>query len=230
MTRWITGLVLALAVLAVAASGAWAGAPCSGTSTVWADSATAQYEDTIDIYVIVRDCYGQPLNNRVGNFFTDRTGDIIIGNPVVTDVTGFAQAKLTGRCMPPDDVSTIFCNCEGILLGGDWHVTWWCMAGIGDQLPETAAGFTLAGSAPNPFRGATTIRYSVAGPTAVRLEIYDVFGRSVKTLEDAAVGAGWHSATWDGTDRLGHKVAPGIYHACLSTNRQNATAKLMLLQ
>jgi len=47
----------------------------------------------------------------------------------------------------------------------------------------------------------------------VKLRIYDVNGRLVRTLVDRDQPAGPHVAVWNGTDDAGRGVASGHYYA-----------------
>ncbi len=84
--------------------------------------------------------------------------------------------------------------------------------------PASAAGLagapaTVAPSAaPNPFRNATRFSFELAHPERVRLEVHDVAGRRVRTLEDGVRGAGPQSIAWDGRDDAGRPVAAGVYY------------------
>ena len=53
------------------------------------------------------------------------------------------------------------------------------------------------------------MRVGVSAP--VKVEIYDLSGRSVNRLSDEAIDAGRHSVSWTGADRSGVTVSPGIY-------------------
>ena len=53
----------------------------------------------------------------------------------------------------------------------------------------------LVGSYPNPFRGRATIAYDVAGESEVRLVVYDMLGRKVRTLVNETQSAGRKKAT-----------------------------------
>jgi hypothetical protein len=68
---------------------------------------------------------------------------------------------------------------------------------------------TLA--APNPFRGGTSIRFTVPRAGAVELAVYDVAGRRVRTLLRGAQPAGDGAVTWDGRDDAGREMPPGVY-------------------
>jgi flagellar hook assembly protein FlgD len=61
------------------------------------------------------------------------------------------------------------------------------------------------------MRGTTEITYSIAVSGPVRLTIYDVNGREVRTLVDQTQGTGAHSILWDGTNDGGGTVARGVY-------------------
>lgn len=64
---------------------------------------------------------------------------------------------------------------------------------------------------PNPFRTATTLRFTVSRASHVEARIYDVTGRLVRTLLDRRLLSGEHVQAWDGLDDAGTSVAPGVY-------------------
>jgi flagellar hook assembly protein FlgD len=52
----------------------------------------------------------------------------------------------------------------------------------------------------------------VAGPGRMRIRLYDVSGRLVRTLVDRAYAAGMnYVAVWDGRDDAGNSVPRGVY-------------------
>lgn len=92
-------------------------------------------------------------------------------------------------------------------------------------------GFDLLPNRPNPFRGATTIAFSVPAAGRVRLAIYDVGGRMVRRLvEGDRLAAGVHERAWDGLDEGGRLAAPGVYYYRLETAELGATRKMLLLR
>lgn len=65
--------------------------------------------------------------------------------------------------------------------------------------------------APNPARAGAvfTLEADRAGPQQVG--IYDVRGGLVRMFEDSAFAAGTRTLAWDGLDKAGNAVAPGVY-------------------
>ncbi len=72
-------------------------------------------------------------------------------------------------------------------------------------------GFALEQNHPNPTRGLTEIPFGIAEDAHVRLEVYDLRGRQVASVVDAAMPAGSYKVTWDGRDSLGAALASGVY-------------------
>ena len=84
--------------------------------------------------------------------------------------------------------------------------------GTASEADYARALFRLAQSYPNPFRQSTTIAYTVEQPGPVRLDVYDLLGRRIRTLVEAAQHPpGPHRAVWDGLDDSGAPVSSGAY-------------------
>lgn len=73
------------------------------------------------------------------------------------------------------------------------------------------------GAYPNPFSDFTTISFQLANAQNVSVEIYDLQGKLIQTIENGRKAAGNHNIKWDGKSISGHKVAPGIYIGKLQT-------------
>ncbi len=77
--------------------------------------------------------------------------------------------------------------------------------------PVSARSFVLEPVFPNPVRQQAFFRFVLPRPGTTRLVVYDMLGREVKTLVDAALPAGEHRVAWDGRNRFGNEVADGAY-------------------
>jgi len=62
----------------------------------------------------------------------------------------------------------------------------------------------------------------------VRLEIFDVTGRLIRSLLDAKLPAGAHDVTWDGADGSGSTVASGMYFYKMTTEGFVSAKKLVV--
>jgi hypothetical protein len=90
--------------------------------------------------------------------------------------------------------------------------------------------FTLSQNKPNPFRGRTSIFYSIPRKTIVTLKIYDSSGRFIGTVINEVQEPGYKSVIWNGRDKNNKKVAQGIYFYRLSAGDFENTKKLLLLR
>ena len=74
-----------------------------------------------------------------------------------------------------------------------------------------AAMVRLFQNYPNPFQDRTTIAYAVEQPGPVRVTVYDLLGRRVRTLVEETQSPGAYEVGWDGRDDAGQPVASGTY-------------------
>jgi len=114
---------------------------------------------------------------------------------------------------------------------GFWHPAAGVSA-VGDELQDLGSLKPgLEGNVPNPFNPMTEIRF-VAGPrpVTVRLKVYDVSGRLVRTLHDGVHPAGHGKVVWNGRDERGGEVPSGLYFARLEIGGQRFTRKMMLVR
>ncbi len=99
------------------------------------------------------------------------------------------------------------------------------------RLSGTAPAQTrLLGALPNPFRAETQLTFEVATESQVRLEIYDVQGRLVRTLLDARLAPGIHGRSWDGRNDQGALVHRGIYFTRMVTDQRHEVSKLIVIR
>jgi len=101
----------------------------------------------------------------------------------------------------------------------------------GADRPPIPERYALYQNRPNPFNPTTLIRYDVPATGGyVRLDIYDVAGRLVRTLVNDLQTAGEKRATWDGRDNRGGNVASGVYFYRMKTAAYTKTLKMVLLR
>lgn len=109
--------------------------------------------------------------------------------------------------------------------------------GEGDVCQVTAvlpgasgARVSLTAPAPNPSNGAMSFRVTLTDASRVRLAVYNVSGRRVRTLADARLPEGTHSFTWDARDAGGERVPSGAYYLRLDADGVQQARKLMVVR
>jgi hypothetical protein len=98
------------------------------------------------------------------------------------------------------------------------------------DLPLT---FVLYQNYPNPFNGQTKIDYEVmdvAGMSDVTVQVYNVLGEKVKTLETGRHAGGRFTLMWDGTDDRGTKLSSGTYYYRLISGSFVSSKKMIMLK
>jgi hypothetical protein len=98
------------------------------------------------------------------------------------------------------------------------------------RIMTPAPKLVLYQNQPNPFSGVTDIAFSLDKNDRVRLSVYDITGRLIRTLVDKPLEAGWHSESWDGLDTSGKPVASGIYIYLLKTTGKTISRKAVLMR
>ena len=83
---------------------------------------------------------------------------------------------------------------------------------------------------PNPFRPATTLRYTASRDGVVRPTVHDVRGRVVRILANGPVPAGNHEVVWRGRDDRDAPVAAGVYFLRLQTGAEVRSRKIIAVR
>ena len=89
-------------------------------------------------------------------------------------------------------------------------------------LPQS---YVLEQNYPNPFNAATTISFSLAAKSLVRLSVFDVLGTEVATLLSEELPAGKYAQPWNADD-----LPSGVYFYRLQAGSFVKTKKLILLK
>jgi hypothetical protein len=93
-----------------------------------------------------------------------------------------------------------------------------------------SSGFALGQNHPNPFNSFTWIDYVLSEPSNVTLNVYNLQGELVCTLENGQQPAGKYSVEWTGSNSSGNPVSPGIYFYRLQTEHYLGTMKMFMMK
>jgi hypothetical protein len=89
-----------------------------------------------------------------------------------------------------------------------------------NQIP---AGFSLKQNFPNPFNPVTIIKYDIVKDGYVKLAVYDILGKELKSIINENQKAGSYTIQFDGS-----KLSSGVYFYRLIINGFTETKKMML--
>lgn len=101
----------------------------------------------------------------------------------------------------------------GVVVSSDFETT------------ELPAVLTLHQNHPNPFNPTTRIRFGVPETGFVRLAVYDILGREVRTLVSETRPAGWHEVSFDAS-----ALASGMYLYRIETGGTGIIRRMLLLK
>lgn len=100
-----------------------------------------------------------------------------------------------------------------------------------EKLTGRATSFILSQNYPNPFNPSTKIQFSIPETEKVKVEVYDIRGKLIKTLVDYELyQPGSYQVEWNGTDNNGMTVSSGIYFAKMSAGKFSQTRKMSLIK
>ncbi|MBE2226294.1 MAG: T9SS type A sorting domain-containing protein, partial [Ignavibacteria bacterium] len=97
--------------------------------------------------------------------------------------------------------------------------------GISIYSNEIPAEFELKQNYPNPFNPNTTISFGLAGGSNVKLEVFDMSGRSAGVLVNGELKAGSYKFDFNASD-----LASGIYFYKLTAGNFVSTKKMILVK
>jgi hypothetical protein len=100
-------------------------------------------------------------------------------------------------------------------------------------IPLVPLEYSLQQNYPNPFNPSTQIRYTIGNSGFVTLNIYNVLGQQVRTVQNAFQSIGTYSVEWDGKNDRGITAATGVYFYTITVTANNenifTSAKKMIL-
>ncbi|HEY9188500.1 MAG TPA: T9SS type A sorting domain-containing protein [Ignavibacteria bacterium] len=98
---------------------------------------------------------------------------------------------------------------------------------LNSQLPTE---YSIEQNYPNPFNPSTKIKYAIPVDGLVKIKVFDMLGREIKTLVNEYQPAGYYTIEWDATNNMGRKVSSGVYFYQIESNKFTKTIKMMLMK
>ena len=103
------------------------------------------------------------------------------------------------------------------------------LTGVEYQSSDNPAQFSLQQNYPNPFNSFTTVGYQLSAFSNMRLVIYNIRGRKVRTLVNSHQQAGIYQIDWDGTNDHNLPIAAGVYFCRMEAGGFVKVIKLALM-
>ncbi len=153
----------------------------------------------------------------------------------------FGDGQLLRLLAPPDTSAAALLKFTPQLSEGDHRLEILFSDGSGN-LASAGAEFGVASSIqlqrvmnyPNPLRENTDFTFELTQAAEVRIRIYTVNGRLIRTLEGGSLGAGFNRLFWDGRDGDGDPLANGVYlyriDAVSGTERTQVIEKCIVMR
>jgi beta-glucanase (GH16 family) len=101
---------------------------------------------------------------------------------------------------------------------------------LSNQAETVPVHIDLLQNYPNPFNPTTQIKYDLPEDTMVSITIYDIMGRSIKSLVNSNQSAGYRSIQWNATNNLGEPVSAGLYLYTIQAGQFRQVRKMVLLK
>jgi len=98
---------------------------------------------------------------------------------------------------------------------------------VDEDLPQV---FELKQNTPNPFADLTRIGFDVPEATHVKIDVFDIQGRLVRSLADRQYRPGHWSVTWNRQDAAGYRVPLGVYFYRARMGSFVTEKKMLLVQ
>jgi hypothetical protein len=182
-------------------------------AAVWSVADTITVDSTVDAPI-----YSSPYEIQINEtkIFT-----LVSRRPPTSSVSYYAQAfdslpdvdSYTASGPGGYDYPSLFrVGVTGTAIGPDINST----TGVEDM--DHLGDSRLKAPKPNPSAGSSAISFYLPTPATVRLGIYDVQGKKIRSLVEGALPAGLHSVTWNGTTSKGTLGATGVYFYRLEVN------------
>lgn len=134
-----------------------------------------------------------------------------------------ASSFALGRILPGEndlkDLLTAILDTLGVLDSGN----------VASDDPQTPPLTKAAYSYPNPFKTGTSLRFETDAKGSASLEIFNLRGQNVRSLDAGTLAKGSHELIWDGRDARGKALPSGIYLWRLQTANSLQHGKMLKL-
>jgi hypothetical protein len=157
---------------------------------------------------------------------------------VFPNATSFDWTQFSVNVQVPDSLSSIgmetrlhvYSQFAGTIYFDDLSIQNLGLTAVKNLNKLVPTNFTVFQNYPNPFNPSTIISYSLPTAALVKVIVYDILGREVKTLVNMNQKAGVQQIVWNGNNNFGHLVSSGIYFYKVTAGEQVQVKKMIMLK
>ncbi len=155
---------------------------------------------------------------------------------VAGDLSPNANHGILGKLNEVEDCDPLWVLSDRPVSGTSMTALQYAMIPAEEEagLYEVPEEFELLQNYPNPFNATTTIIYNVPNASDhainVKLQIFDLQGRLIKTLFDGVSQPGRHQAVWNGYNGEGQMTASGVYFYRLQAGNFIESKRMIMLK
>jgi len=160
------------------------------------------------------------LLNSQGTIIDSLIYDDVAPWPVEPDGNGPTLALIN-----PNTDNSIPLNWAASLYHGTPGVINDVIKGVDEDLNDVPRQFSLDQNYPNPFNPFTTIRFGLPGECEVTIEVFNILGQRVATLQKGYKPAGYHMVHFEGS-----VVSSGLYFYRIKTASFEKCRKMLLIK
>lgn len=102
--------------------------------------------------------------------------------------------------------------------------------GIAVVKPALPADYDLQQNYPNPFNNSTMVEYNLLKSGMVTVEVLDLLGKTVATLDQGIRQTGVHRLHWFGRDTVGREMPSGCYYLRFTASGFSQSRRMLLLR
>ena len=82
----------------------------------------------------------------------------------------------------------------------------------------------------NPFKDNTTIIFEISNSSRVKIDIFNLLGKNVNSLNSTYINEGVKRVVWNGKNYRGILVRSGLYFYRIHTENEIQTGKMIILR